>query len=203
MEKHRETIDYMVLFKDHYVPESGEIDKNWDLLENKLRLQFKIPLENFIKPKKHPYINFDLLNKLLFKGSTYYAVNDRAQRIHELITEEYELNYRINLDSLWNLCGIPKDRIFDKAQTSDAAERAWNYFVKNKWFPHIENNYTEFKEQKKLENNKDMIIGEDNICPTTKLVCDDECCPPGATCNLGGSGLNPISQPDGCPIMPR
>jgi len=29
-----------------------------------------------------------------------------------------------------------------------------------------------------------LIIGEDNICPKTGLICDDECCPPGAECNL-------------------
>jgi len=29
-----------------------------------------------------------------------------------------------------------------------------------------------------------LIIGVDNICPITQNVCDDECCPPGAVCNL-------------------
>jgi hypothetical protein len=29
------------------------------------------------------------------------------------------------------------------------------------------------------------IIGEDNICPVAGNLCDDECCPPGAECNMG------------------
>lgn len=29
-----------------------------------------------------------------------------------------------------------------------------------------------------------LIVGDDNICPVTKTLCDDECCPPGAVCNL-------------------
>jgi hypothetical protein len=28
------------------------------------------------------------------------------------------------------------------------------------------------------------VIGPDNICPTTGEPCLDECCPPGAICNL-------------------
>ena len=36
-------------------------------------------------------------------------------------------------------------------------------------------------------------IGEDNICPITKLPCDDECCPPGAICNLSNDN---ISKPE-------
>ena len=31
---------------------------------------------------------------------------------------------------------------------------------------------------------KDWIIKEDNICPATNELCDDECCPTGAECNL-------------------
>lgn len=30
----------------------------------------------------------------------------------------------------------------------------------------------------------EVKVGEDMICPVTKQHCDDECCPPGATCNL-------------------
>lgn len=33
-----------------------------------------------------------------------------------------------------------------------------------------------------------LIIGEDNICPVTKLLCDDECCSPGSECNISGGG---------------
>lgn len=34
-----------------------------------------------------------------------------------------------------------------------------------------------------------LIIGEDNVCPITKKQCDDECCPPGAECNLSGDDI--------------
>lgn len=37
---------------------------------------------------------------------------------------------------------------------------------------------------------KPGVIGNDNICPTTNEPCDDECCPPGAVCNLWGSDNN-------------
>lgn len=36
---------------------------------------------------------------------------------------------------------------------------------------------------------EELRIGDDNICPITKKPCDDECCPPGAICNL-----SPTSQ---------
>lgn len=39
---------------------------------------------------------------------------------------------------------------------------------------------------------QDLRIGDDNICPITKLPCDDECCPPGAICNLLGDGTKVI-----------
>ncbi len=41
---------------------------------------------------------------------------------------------------------------------------------------------------------KTNLIGEDNICPVTKLYCDDETCMPGGTCNLSGieEGTNDI-----------
>jgi hypothetical protein len=42
--------------------------------------------------------------------------------------------------------------------------------------------------------NSELRIGEDNICPMTKEICLDECCPPGAICNLSGEGL--IGDPD-------
>ncbi len=32
--------------------------------------------------------------------------------------------------------------------------------------------------------NKDWLIKEDNICPSTGELCLDECCPPGSICNL-------------------
>lgn len=38
-------------------------------------------------------------------------------------------------------------------------------------------------EQPKL---KELRVGEDMICPVTKQHCDDECCPPGAICNVSG-----------------
>lgn len=40
-----------------------------------------------------------------------------------------------------------------------------------------------------MTNNKTegVRIGEDNICPLTKEPCLDECCPPGAICNLSGN----------------
>ena len=34
---------------------------------------------------------------------------------------------------------------------------------------------------------KDWIIKKDNVCPATGEQCDDECCPPGAECNLKDS----------------
>jgi hypothetical protein len=34
-----------------------------------------------------------------------------------------------------------------------------------------------------------MKVGEDMICPVTKSHCDDECCPPGAECNLGSDSI--------------
>lgn len=34
--------------------------------------------------------------------------------------------------------------------------------------------------------NEVLRIGDDNICPVTNQPCDDECCPPGAECNLAG-----------------
>ncbi len=37
------------------------------------------------------------------------------------------------------------------------------------------------------EAGKNWILGEDNICPATKEICDDECCPPGSICNLKSS----------------
>lgn len=40
---------------------------------------------------------------------------------------------------------------------------------------------------------EELRIGEDNICPITKLPCDDECCPPGAICNLVGNDISPIT----------
>lgn len=42
-----------------------------------------------------------------------------------------------------------------------------------------------------------MIIGKDNICPVTKLPCDDECCSPGSECNMGddpSSGDDDVSE---------
>lgn len=41
---------------------------------------------------------------------------------------------------------------------------------------------------------KELRIGEDNICPITKLPCDDECCPPGAICNLSGDTIQPTEN---------
>lgn len=38
-------------------------------------------------------------------------------------------------------------------------------------------------------------IGPDNICPSTNLPCDDECCPPGATCNVS-TEISDIIRPD-------
>jgi hypothetical protein len=35
-----------------------------------------------------------------------------------------------------------------------------------------------------------LIIGEDGICPITKLHCDDECCSVGAECNLAECNLS-------------
>lgn len=40
------------------------------------------------------------------------------------------------------------------------------------------------------ESTDNMIIGEDNICPVTKQICDDECCPPGAICNISDDVRN-------------
>lgn len=34
-------------------------------------------------------------------------------------------------------------------------------------------------------NEETLRIGEDNVCPVTHQQCDDECCSPGAQCNLG------------------
>lgn len=45
------------------------------------------------------------------------------------------------------------------------------------------------KQQAKIYNRLHFLIGEDNICPMTHRTCDDECCPPGAVCNLRGTSL--------------
>lgn len=34
-----------------------------------------------------------------------------------------------------------------------------------------------------------LIVKEDMICPITKKHCDDECCPVGAECNMGGDDI--------------
>lgn len=41
---------------------------------------------------------------------------------------------------------------------------------------------------------EELRIGEDNICPITKKLCDDECCPPGAICNLSGDTIQPTEN---------
>lgn len=38
-----------------------------------------------------------------------------------------------------------------------------------------------------------LRISDDNICPVTKLPCEDECCPPGSICNLSPSELTPAT----------
>lgn len=35
-----------------------------------------------------------------------------------------------------------------------------------------------------IQMRKEMRVGSDNICPITNQYCDDECCPPGAQCNI-------------------
>lgn len=45
------------------------------------------------------------------------------------------------------------------------------------------------------KRNKDLIIKEDGICPITKKHCDDECCPVGATCNMGNDNLISPDEP--------
>lgn len=40
------------------------------------------------------------------------------------------------------------------------------------------------------ENVKDLVVGEDMICPITKLHCEDECCPVGSICNLGENDIS-------------
>lgn len=48
-----------------------------------------------------------------------------------------------------------------------------------------------FDKDKKMED-KQLILGEDNICPVTKEYCDDECCPVGSICNLSSDkGVEP------------
>ena len=43
----------------------------------------------------------------------------------------------------------------------------------------------------------DWTVKEDMICPATKKHCDDECCPPGAECNLkDGGGISDLQTPD-------
>ena len=43
----------------------------------------------------------------------------------------------------------------------------------------------------RLHKTDDLVkIKEDNICPMTKEPCRDECCPPGATCNLFAGKLD-------------
>ncbi len=44
--------------------------------------------------------------------------------------------------------------------------------------------------------NEEMRIGKDNVCPITKEQCDDECCPPGAICNLSHEGGSPPTAND-------
>jgi len=43
-----------------------------------------------------------------------------------------------------------------------------------------------------------LIIGEDNICPVTKLPCNDECCSPDSECNVSGNSISgsPSTQSD-------
>jgi hypothetical protein len=49
-----------------------------------------------------------------------------------------------------------------------------------------------------------LTLGHDNVCPVTKLQCDDECCMPGSECNLAGSDLSPISGfQSKCPITSK
>lgn len=35
------------------------------------------------------------------------------------------------------------------------------------------------------------VCSPDNICPITNEKCDDECCPPGAACNLNSNDISP------------
>lgn len=44
----------------------------------------------------------------------------------------------------------------------------------------------------KEETTQSPRIGDDNICPLTNHACDDECCPPGAVCNLSTTGIEPV-----------
>lgn len=37
-------------------------------------------------------------------------------------------------------------------------------------------------------------ISADNICSITKEICDDECCPPGAECNISGNSITDITN---------
>lgn len=55
-----------------------------------------------------------------------------------------------------------------------------------------------------MTNNKTegVRIGEDNICPLTKEPCLDECCPPGAICNLSGNLGQDACKPESLPSPP-
>lgn len=44
------------------------------------------------------------------------------------------------------------------------------------------------------EKEDKLIVGEDMICPITKEHCDDECCPVGAQCNMGGKDVSESEQ---------
>lgn len=45
--------------------------------------------------------------------------------------------------------------------------------------------------EQKIES---LIIKDGNMCPVTHQQCDDECCPPGAECNLGISQREIITR---------
>jgi hypothetical protein len=41
----------------------------------------------------------------------------------------------------------------------------------------------------KATPNKKITVGEDMICPVTKVHCDDECCTVGSECNVSGNSI--------------
>lgn len=49
----------------------------------------------------------------------------------------------------------------------------------------IDTNCVSDKHYKPNNMNTNLIVKEDGICPVKNTHCDDECCPVGATCNLG------------------
>jgi hypothetical protein len=125
-------------------------------------------------------------------------------RLWEKANKELEADGGVNLYAyrLGYLDGVastkPQEdechRIAPFAVVRNEAEQQWDKLVKalhdnTEQNTHPESNgmITEFPGEELPKR-----IGEDGICPVTKEHCNDECCPPGAICNLNSL---PLSSP--------